>query len=187
MVSVLPRKTEVNQERSHANGLDRCRPADPGSGVDRARESGREPVGRGLEGCGVRVSKRGEELESPAHHLHLHHASLQSYECHVHQASSRDRRAAPGNAATVHGDCGTYDLDSNQLTIRPLVAKNPGFMEPGSFTTFALTTDGKDIWIRATKADTGSIAPTNANRVRLAAWSNALARGNRSASVRIDR
>jgi hypothetical protein len=62
---------------------------------------------------------------------------------------------------------GTYDLDSNELTIRPPVVKNPAFMEPGGFTTFALTTDGQDIWIRATKADTGSIPPTNANRVRL--------------------
>ena len=62
---------------------------------------------------------------------------------------------------------GTYDLDANEFTIRPMVAKNPGFMNPESFTTFELTTEGKDTWIRATKADTGPISPTIANRVRL--------------------
>jgi hypothetical protein len=62
---------------------------------------------------------------------------------------------------------GIYDFNANEFTIRPTVAKNPGFMDPGSFTTFELTTESKDIWIRATKANTGSISPTNANRVRL--------------------
>jgi hypothetical protein len=62
---------------------------------------------------------------------------------------------------------GTYDLGAKEFTIRPLVAKNPGFMDPGSFTTFELTPEGKDVWIRATKANSGAIPPTNANRVRL--------------------
>lgn len=62
---------------------------------------------------------------------------------------------------------GTYDVGASEFTIRPMVAKNPGVMEPGSFTTFEVTTEGKDMWIRATKADTGPISPTNANRARL--------------------
>ena len=62
---------------------------------------------------------------------------------------------------------GTYDSGASEFTIRPIVAKNPGFMDPRSFTTFELTTEGKDIWIRAAKADTGPIPPTTANRVRL--------------------
>jgi hypothetical protein len=67
---------------------------------------------------------------------------------------------------------GTYELGASEFTIRPMVAKNPGVMDPGSFTTFELTTEGKDVWIRATKAETGPISPTIANRVRLVPWSN---------------
>ena len=62
---------------------------------------------------------------------------------------------------------GTYEVRGNEFTIRPIVAKNPGFMNGQGFTTFALTVEGKDIWIRATQADSGPIASGSANRVRL--------------------
>jgi len=63
---------------------------------------------------------------------------------------------------------GTYELRAKELTIRPIVAKNPGFMEPGSFTTFELTVENDtSIWVRATNADAGPIPLTSANRVRL--------------------
>jgi hypothetical protein len=48
-----------------------------------------------------------------------------------------------------------------------MVAKNPGFMDPGSVTTFELTKEGNDLWIQATSSDAGPIASSSANRVRL--------------------
>jgi hypothetical protein len=62
---------------------------------------------------------------------------------------------------------GTYELKGNEFTIRPMVAKNPGFMTPGNSTTFELTADGPDIWIRATRTPAGSIPAAVSNRVRL--------------------
>ena len=53
------------------------------------------------------------------------------------------------------------------FTIRPLVAKNPGFMEPGSFTTFEFVAEGNDLWIRATVGPGGPIPQAAASRVRL--------------------
>jgi hypothetical protein len=62
---------------------------------------------------------------------------------------------------------GTYELRAKELTIRPIVAKNPLFMRPGSFTTFEVTMEGASIWILATNADAGPIPADSANRVRL--------------------
>ena len=62
---------------------------------------------------------------------------------------------------------GTYEVRGNEFTIRPLVAKNPAFMEPGSFTTFELVAEGNDIWIRASVGPGGPIPQAAANRVRL--------------------
>ena len=62
---------------------------------------------------------------------------------------------------------GTYEASATQLTIRPMVAKNPGFMEPGRFTTFALRMEGDDLWIHASSSDAGPIPAASANRVRL--------------------
>jgi len=62
---------------------------------------------------------------------------------------------------------GTYDVRGNEFTIRPIVAKNPGFMVPGSFTTFEFVAEGNDIWIRASVGPGGPIPQAAANRVRL--------------------
>ena len=62
---------------------------------------------------------------------------------------------------------GTYELREGEFTIRPLVAKNPGFMAPGSFMTFEMTAEGENIWIRAKQTHTCPIPSANANRVKL--------------------
>ena len=62
---------------------------------------------------------------------------------------------------------GTYEVRGNEFTIRPIVAKNPGFMSGGGFFTFELTREGKDLWIRASQDAAGPIPRANANRVRL--------------------
>jgi hypothetical protein len=62
---------------------------------------------------------------------------------------------------------GSYDVVANEFTIRPMVAKNPGFMVQGSFTTFHFDRAGSDIWIRAVRATGGPIPEATSNRVRL--------------------
>ena len=62
---------------------------------------------------------------------------------------------------------GTYDVAANEFTIRPLVARNPGFMTPGAFTTFRFDVDGQSIWIRAVRGPGGAIPENASNRVRL--------------------
>jgi hypothetical protein len=62
---------------------------------------------------------------------------------------------------------GTYEVVSNEFTIRPMVAKNPGFMVQGSFTTFHFDRVGADVWIRAVRAPGGPIPEAASNRVRL--------------------
>ena len=65
------------------------------------------------------------------------------------------------------GTSGTYELPGNLFTIRPIVAKNPGFMGAPNFTMLALTLDGEDIWIRVTGSPAGPIPSANANRANL--------------------
>lgn len=62
---------------------------------------------------------------------------------------------------------GTYEVRGNEFTIRPIVAKNPGFMAGGGFFTFELTREGQDVWIRASRDASGPVPRANANRVKL--------------------
>jgi hypothetical protein len=120
------------------------------------------------------VSPLGERNSNPQPTIYIFTTRHYS---HVSVTSTRPRPNYAGQVVTdaqrlemwqpFTATAGTYDLGASEFTIRPMVAKNPGFMDPGSFATFEFTTEGKDIWIRATKADTGPIPPTNANRVRL--------------------
>jgi hypothetical protein len=77
------------------------------------------------------------------------------YYSHVSVTSKSPRPNYSGPSLTdfragsnVGATSGTYELQEGEFTIRPLVAKNPGFTAPGSFMTFELTAQGKDIWIR---------------------------------------
>jgi hypothetical protein len=62
---------------------------------------------------------------------------------------------------------GTYEVRGNEFTIRPIVAKNPGFMAGSGFFTFELAREGNDVWIRASQDASGPIPRANANRVKL--------------------
>jgi hypothetical protein len=62
---------------------------------------------------------------------------------------------------------GTYEVRGNEFTIRPIVAKNPGFVAGGGFFTFEFTREGKDVWIRASQDGGGPIPRATTNRVKL--------------------
>ncbi len=96
---------------------------------------------------------------------------------HVSVTSKRPRPNHTGPSATdservemwgpFSATAGTYELGEGEFTVRPIVAKNPGFMVAGSFMTFELTPEGEDIWIRAKRSNTGPIPREHAYRVRL--------------------
>jgi len=62
---------------------------------------------------------------------------------------------------------GTYEVSGSDLTIRPIVAKNPGFMASRGFFTFEFSLEGPDVWLRASRDAAGVIPRANANRVKL--------------------
>ncbi len=120
------------------------------------------------------VSPQGEKNPNPQPTIYIFTARHYS---HVSVTSTKPRPNYTGPNVTdaqrlemwqpFSATAGTYEVRGDALTIRPLVAKNPGFMDGGTFMTFDLTREGNDIWIRATQSQMRSISSTDANRVRL--------------------
>ena len=80
----------------------------------------------------------------------------QKYYSVMYVASEKERPTYAGAAPTIEekvaafdsllANAGTYELSSGILTIRPTVARNPGFTG-GAFATYRVTADGKTIWL----------------------------------------
>lgn len=62
---------------------------------------------------------------------------------------------------------GTYELNGAELTLFPLVAKNPGFMDGHTYMKFEITPEGNDVWMRATQSQLRSFSSSDSNRIRL--------------------
>ena len=63
----------------------------------------------------------------------------------VTRASADELRAAWGPFV---GEAGTYDLTGdNQITMRPIAAKNAAVMAPGVFITYSYRRDGDTMWV----------------------------------------
>ncbi len=52
-------------------------------------------------------------------------------------------------------NAGTYEVKGGKLTMRPSVAKSPGFMQPGNYTTMSLKTDGKTMTLISESSNNG--------------------------------
>jgi hypothetical protein len=67
------------------------------------------------------------------------------------------------------GEAGTYELTAgNVITMRPLVAKNPAAMAPGSFSTYSYKLDGDTLWVTFQKNQNGPIVnPVTVKAVRV--------------------
>ncbi|MGB7210608.1 MAG: hypothetical protein WBD27_18275 [Pyrinomonadaceae bacterium] len=58
-------------------------------------------------------------------------------------------------------NAGTYELKAGKLTVRPMVAKSPGYMQPGVFTTQSVKIDGNMMTLVSDSSNTGpSTNPT---------------------------
>ena len=70
--------------------------------------------------------------------------------------TSADFEALCGNDVFV-ASAGTYEVSGQEVTFRAIVAKNPGGMMPGSFTTrtYRLSPDKAALWLRTTATHLG--------------------------------
>ena len=122
----------------------------------------------------MRAHPQGEKNLSPQPTVYIFTAQHYS---HVSVTSAGPRPNHTGPNATeselvemwqpFSATAGTYEEREGEFTLRPIVAKNPGFMVAGSFMTFELKHEGEDIWIRAKRSNAGPIPPEHAFRVRL--------------------
>jgi hypothetical protein len=84
----------------------------------------------------------------------------------VAKASAGELRAVWGPFV---GEAGTYEVaGGNTLTMRPLVAKNPALMAPGSFITYSYKREGDTLWVTFQKNQHGPIIhPATIKAVRI--------------------
>jgi hypothetical protein len=52
-------------------------------------------------------------------------------------------------------NAGMYEAKGGKLTFKPTVAKNPGFMQPGTFSTMSLKTDGNTMTLVSESTNAG--------------------------------
>ena len=74
----------------------------------------------------------------------------------VTKASADELRAMWGPFV---GEAGTYEVTTdNQITMRPIAAKNPAVMGPGTFITYSYKLDGDTIWVTQQRNENGPFA-----------------------------
>ncbi len=82
----------------------------------------------------------------------------------VPHASADELRAVWGPFA---GECGTYEVKGNLITMHPVAAKNPAVMAPGAFTTWMYTMDHDTLVVTAKGNQKGPVAnPVTIKAVR---------------------
>jgi len=81
------------------------------------------------------------------------------------KATAEELRAVWG---PFSGEAGTYETGNNTITTRPVVAKNPGAMTSGAFTTYGIKLQGDTLWIIEQRTHRGPIAnPVTLKAVRV--------------------
>ena len=87
--------------------------------------------------------------------VEVHAEGSRSMPADMTKASADELRAVWGPFV---GEAGTYAVtDTNLITMRPIAAKNPAAMAPGTFSTYTFTLDGNSIVLTAQKNQNGSI------------------------------
>jgi hypothetical protein len=81
------------------------------------------------------------------------------------KASADELRAVWG---PFYGEAGTYTMDGNLITMRPIAAKNPAVMASGAFVTYTVKLDGNSMIVTAQTNQNGPIAnPATVKAVRV--------------------
>ena len=74
----------------------------------------------------------------------------------VTKASAEELRAVWGPFV---GEAGTYEVTTgNLITMRPIAAKNPAVMGPGSSITYSYKLDGDTMWVTQQRNQDGPLA-----------------------------
>jgi hypothetical protein len=55
-------------------------------------------------------------------------------------------------------NAGTYEVKGGKLTMRPAVAKNPGFMQPGAFSTVSVKSDANTMTLVTESTNAGPVS-----------------------------
>ena len=63
-------------------------------------------------------------------------------------------------------NAGTYELKAGKLTVRPMVAKSPGYMQPGVYTTQSVKIDGTMMTLVSDSSNTGPSANPTTYKLR---------------------
>ena len=81
-------------------------------------------------------------------------------------ASADELRAAWGPFV---GEAGTYEVtNGNAITMKPLAAKSPAAMQPGSLITYSYQLDGDTVWVTQKRNQNGPFAnPVTIKAVRI--------------------
>jgi hypothetical protein len=83
----------------------------------------------------------------------------------VARATADELRAVWG---PFFGEAGTYEVTGNQFTMRPIAAKNPAAMNPGSFITYSYKVAGDTMWVTEQRNQNGAVTnPVTVKTVRI--------------------
>jgi hypothetical protein len=83
----------------------------------------------------------------------------------VAKASADELRALWGPFV---GEAGTYEVNGTVITMRPLAAKNPAAMVPGTSLTYSYRLEGDTIWVTEQRNQDGPVAnPVTIKAVRI--------------------
>ena len=63
-------------------------------------------------------------------------------------------------------NAGTYELKGGKVTIRPMIAKAPGFMTPETFVTFSVKVEGNTLTVVSEKNNDGPIQNPTTTKFR---------------------
>ena len=132
-------------------------------------QAGAMALGQSLVGVWRQVEARASDgtlvSNQPGIRMYMdgHYAIVQ-----VNGLQPRENRDSTATAAQLWeifgsgfvGQAGTYEVDGQTTTTRPLVAKQPATMAPGSFTTSNVRLVADTLWIIPTRNQAGAI--TNA-------------------------
>lgn len=115
----------------------------------------------------IREPRPNLTMISAAHYSHLEVQSQGPRHSppDVAKATGDELRAAWGPFA---GEAGVYEIGTNTITTRPIVAKNPTAMVPGAFTTYSIKLRGDTLWLTEQRTYSGPVAnPATVKLVRV--------------------
>jgi hypothetical protein len=98
--------------------------------------------------------------------VEVHSEGARPIPADVATASADELRAVWGPFV---GEAGTYELTRpNEITMRPIAAKNPAVMVPGAFIAYSFKIDGDTIWVTQLRNQNGPFAnPFTIKAVRI--------------------